>query len=85
MVDSLRESPLGPQKRGQRKKVSMIRGIHRFVFSFGRGVVKVRAQSQSARGQAYTVRHARVNIGGPSKEDFKTAVEKAVSEVYSTL
>lgn len=63
----------------------MIRGIHRFVVTIGPKVVKVRAQSVSAKGQAYTVRAARVHPKGKSKSEIKAAVTLALSEVYSTI
>ena len=60
----------------------MSRGIHRFVITFGHGVVKVRAQSQSLRGNAYTVRHARKRSVGSDPVVVKQALAESLEEVY---
>lgn len=61
----------------------MIRGVHRFVINIGGPAVKVRAQSQSARGQAYTVRSTQVQPEDRSKASVKVAIRAAINEVYS--
>lgn len=60
----------------------MGRGIHRFVVTLGPKVVKVRAQSASLRGQAYTVGSVSVPVVGEGGGALKVAVAKGISLLY---
>lgn len=60
----------------------MARGIHRFVITFAPTVVKVRAQSASLRGQAFTVGGAKVSTPDGSRASKKTAAAAAIKSLY---
>jgi hypothetical protein len=66
-----------------RRITKMALGIHRFVITFGPDVVKVRAQSQSKRGNAYTVRHAKRRPAGKDKVEIKAAIVQSIQEVFA--
>jgi len=60
----------------------MIRGIHRFVIRIGGSEIRVRGQSASARGNAFTVASTRVKLVDGSKASCKAAIAQGINEIY---
>lgn len=60
----------------------MSRGIHRFVVTTAGPVIKVRAQSASLRGQAFTVGSLKLEVEQEGKPGVKNAQRLAISVLY---
>lgn len=60
----------------------MSRGIHKFVVTLRPHEVRIRAQSVSLRGQAFTVGSVTVPVSGDGTPAVKQAVKKGLALLY---